>query len=48
MGTYMLLEGDHFVMLKQAEEIQQAIVEWLLRQEMRQAGNNKTLKSMIQ
>lgn len=47
-GTYMLLEGDHFVMLKRAEEIQQAIVEWLLRQEMRQASNNKTLKLTIQ
>lgn len=39
-GTYMLLEGDHFVLLKQADEIQQAILDWLLRQEVRQANQS--------
>jgi fermentation-respiration switch protein FrsA (DUF1100 family) len=32
-GRYLLLEGDHFVLLKQAEQIQGVIADWLVQQE---------------
>jgi pimeloyl-ACP methyl ester carboxylesterase len=32
-ATYLPLEGDHFVMLKQVDQVQDAIVNWLLKQE---------------
>jgi predicted esterase len=32
-ATYFPLEGDHFVMLKQADQVQDTIMNWLLIQE---------------
>ncbi|HET9587205.1 MAG TPA: hypothetical protein VFO91_00330 [Anaerolineales bacterium] len=32
--TYRLFEGDHFLLLKQANEVQEVIVEWLSHQEV--------------
>jgi pimeloyl-ACP methyl ester carboxylesterase len=32
-ARYVLLEGDHFVLLKQAERVQAVIADWILRQE---------------
>ena len=34
-GTYLLLEGDHFVLLKHADRVQGAIVDWISLQEAR-------------
>jgi predicted esterase len=31
--TYLLLKGDHFVLLKQSDQVQRAIVNWLVQQE---------------
>jgi predicted esterase len=31
--TYVLLEGDHFVLLKHAEQVQAAITQWILQHE---------------
>jgi pimeloyl-ACP methyl ester carboxylesterase len=33
LGTYVELEGDHFIIMKQPEPVQNAIVEWLESQE---------------
>jgi len=32
-GTYVLLEGDHFVLLKHADQVQAAIADWILQRE---------------
>jgi len=32
-GTYLLLEGDHFVLLRQADQVQGAIADWVIQQE---------------
>jgi pimeloyl-ACP methyl ester carboxylesterase len=32
-ATYLPLEGDHFVLLKQADQVQEAIAGWLVQQE---------------
>ncbi len=32
-STYRLFEGDHFVLLKEAEQVQSAITDWLIEQE---------------
>jgi pimeloyl-ACP methyl ester carboxylesterase len=32
-STYLLLEGDHFVLLKQADQLQGAIADWIIQQE---------------
>jgi len=32
-GTYLLLEGDHFVLLKRADQVQGAIADWVIQQE---------------
>lgn len=34
-ATYFPLEGDHFVMLKQADQVQDTIVNWILKQEQK-------------
>src|SRR5262249_22920076 len=34
-GTYLLLEGDQFVLLKQADRVQGAIADWVIQQEAR-------------
>ena len=33
-ATYHLFEGDHFLLLKQADEVQQMIVNWLIQHEL--------------
>lgn len=33
-ATYHLFEGDHFLLLKQADEVQKVIVEWLTNREL--------------
>lgn len=33
LGTYIELEGDHFLIMKQPEAVQQAISEWLVTQQ---------------
>jgi pimeloyl-ACP methyl ester carboxylesterase len=38
-STYLLLEGDHFVLLKQVDRVQSAIADWITRQEARQSGS---------
>lgn len=35
LGTYVELEGDHFLIIKQPEEVQRAVAEWLEEQESR-------------
>ena len=37
-STYLLLEGDHFVLLKQADQVQGAIADWVLQQEAHPAN----------
>ena len=37
-GTYVLLEGDHFVLLKQADQVQGAIADWVLQHEAHPAN----------
>jgi predicted esterase len=32
-STYLLLEGDHFVLLRQADQVQGAIADWIMGQE---------------
>jgi pimeloyl-ACP methyl ester carboxylesterase len=32
-ATYHLFEGDHFVLLKQADQVQNAVANWLMEQE---------------
>ena len=34
-STYILLEGNHFVLLKQADRVQAAIADWISLQEAR-------------
>jgi pimeloyl-ACP methyl ester carboxylesterase len=36
LGTYVELEGDHFLIIKQPEEVQRAVAEWLEEQESRE------------
>ena len=36
-STYLLLEGDHFVLLKQADHVQRAIADWIILQEARES-----------
>ena len=38
-GTSLLLEGDHFVLLKQADRVQSAIADWITLQEARQQSS---------
>ena len=38
-STYLALEGDHFVLLKQADRVQGAISDWIARQEARRSGH---------
>ena len=38
-STYLLLEGDHFVLLKQADRVQGAIADWIALQEARESGS---------
>ena len=33
-ATYYLFEGDHFLLLKQADQVQEVIIEWLSQQEL--------------
>jgi pimeloyl-ACP methyl ester carboxylesterase len=35
IGTYVELEGDHFLIIKQPEEVQRAVAKWLEEQESR-------------
>jgi pimeloyl-ACP methyl ester carboxylesterase len=37
-STYLLLEGDHFVLLKQVDRVQGAIADWILQQEAHPAN----------
>ena len=32
-GALLLLEGDHFVLLRQADQVQGAIADWIMGQE---------------
>jgi pimeloyl-ACP methyl ester carboxylesterase len=36
IGTYVEVEGDHFLIIKQPEEVQRAVAEWLEEQESRE------------
>jgi fermentation-respiration switch protein FrsA (DUF1100 family) len=36
-STYLLLEGDHFVLLRQADRVQSAIADWIILQEARES-----------
>ena len=38
-GTYLLLEGDHFVLLRQAERVQGTIADWITLQDARESGS---------
>jgi hypothetical protein len=38
-STYLLLEGDHFVLLRQADRVQGAIADWITLQEAREGGS---------
>jgi hypothetical protein len=33
LGTYVELEGDHFMIMKQPQAVQNAIADWLDKQE---------------
>lgn len=33
-ATYQLFEGDHFLLLKQADQVQEVMIDWLLQQEL--------------
>jgi pimeloyl-ACP methyl ester carboxylesterase len=37
-STYVLLEGDHFVLLKQADQVQATIADWILQHEAHPAS----------
>jgi len=37
-STYLLLEGDHFVLLRQADRVQAAIADWITLQEAHSSG----------
>jgi len=36
-STYLLVEGDHFVLLKEADQVQGAIADWVMEQEAHSA-----------
>lgn len=40
-GRYLLLEGDHFVLLKQAAQVQGAIVDWITQHEQQAVHNGE-------
>lgn len=36
--TYRLFEGDHFLLLKESDQVQQVMVDWLRQQESNSKG----------